>query len=263
MKKRITLIIGIVVFILVIFLINRVIISSDTAICEDFRIIVHVRGEREYVSSDDLKASVRIGYHELQGTNISEINLVKVKEIIEKNPFVKKVKVYKSLDGEIIAEVEQREPLLRLFNASGKAFMIDDGGDVMPVPDNSGLSVICAGGNLNIEPDSFMGASIHSHAYADQLVFKQLNSVFIVASALHSSENFSELISQIYVNEDNEIELIPVIGDFSVFFGMPEQTNEKLDKLHIFYTQLFPYINMNDYRNIDLTISNQLIMKKK
>lgn len=263
MKKSARLIIIMTVISLVIFLLYRIITGSDNELCKDFRVKVIPSGEIQFISSEEIKLQVTTHYHELQGTEISQIKLNKIKDIIAENLFVRDVRVYKSLDAEIIAEVKQREPLVRVFNSKGKAFMLDRQGYLMPVPDWRGLPLLCAGGNIVIEPDSFFSKNIQNPAFAKRTIFSILNSVYLVALTLNSDNRFNDLISQIYVNEHYEIELIPVFGDYTVLLGIPEQVPEKLERLYIFYTRLFPYIDMSLYRQLNLTISNQLILQKK
>jgi cell division protein FtsQ len=248
---------------LVIFLIYRIIVGSDSDICKDVRIKIIPDAEIQYISSEEIKLQVSAQYPELLGTQISQIEIDKIKNIISENLFVSDVRVYKSLDAEIIAEVKQREPIVRVFTSKGKAFMLDRQGFLMPVPDWHGCPLLCAGGNIVLEPDSFFSKNIQNPAFAKRSVFSILNSIYLVTLALNSDNRFNDLISQIYVNEQNEIELIPVFGDFIVFLGLPEQIPEKLERLYIFYTKLFPYIDMSIYKQLNLTIANQLILTKK
>lgn len=262
MKKRYRVLAGVIVLVAVVVFVVKMIRSSEDIICHDFRVVITTHGENEYVTADELMAKVKSEYQELAGTNISDIDFEKVRNILASDPFVRKVVVYKLPDASVKAEVEQREPLVRIFNSEGKAFMIDMNGDIMPVPPFQSLSLICASGQIHVQPEAIWGKNVKTLALSEDNAYRVLNSVYLVALGIYSDESFSDLISQLYVNSDMEIELIPAIGNFCVYFGMPDQILEKLNKLYIFYTKLFPYIDMGKYKKVDLTIENQLVLQK-
>jgi cell division protein FtsQ len=263
MKKRTKLLLLIFGIAALLVFANRMINSYDESVCTDFRVNIINSSEESFVSPEELKQEVKTQYHEPQGIQMSEIDLEKIAQIISTNPYVRKVKTYKSLDAVIIADVEQREPLVRAFNMQGKSFIIDMKGDIMPIPQLGKLNLLCAGGYIDIEPDSFTGVNVQTPGFDDMNVFKALNSVYLTALALKNDIHFSEMISQIYVNNEYEIELIPVVGDFILFFGTPDKAKEKIDKMHILYTRLVPFIDMKAYGRVDLTIDNQLVLQKK
>jgi len=262
MNKRMKIVIGVIIFVILFVLFSKMISKSDKTVCQDFRIEILNVTEETYITSEELMSKVISEYHELKGVPMSEISLDKVKEIISSSPFVKRVKVYKSLDASIIAEVEQRDPLVRVFNKVGKAFVIDENGDIMPVPVGKSSHIICASGNINTEPDSLWGRNVQTLMPSENGLTMMLNSIFIIARALQSDVHFSALISQIYLNEMFELELIPAIGDFSILFGQAVEITEKLEKLYILYTKMLPYMDMSAYKEVDLTLKNQIVLKK-
>jgi cell division protein FtsQ len=263
MNKTLRISIIVIIVCIIAFLIYRTVNTHDESVCQGFKIEITNANKYAYVHPVELEHMVQSQYHHLEGTKMSEIELDRIREIIISNPFVSNAKVYKSLDLYITAEVEQREPLVRVFNMNGKAFMIDTSGDIMPVPVRQSLNLICAGGKIDIEPDSLKEANVHVFENSDNKSLKSLYSIFRLATILSADEHFSDLISQIYVNEEYELELIPTIGDFVIFFGQADYHEEKMQKLHIIYTRLLPYKDMSIYKNIDLSIKNQLILQKK
>jgi len=263
MNKRLRIFIIVFIVCVIGFLIYRTVSSHDESVCQEFRIEITNSNNHAYIQVEDLKHMVQSQYHPLEGTNMREIELDRIREIIASNPFVSKVKVYKSLDLCITAEVEQREPLVRVFNMAGKAFMIDTKGEIMPVPESHSLNLVCAGGRIDIDPDTLIGVNVQSFGNTHNKSLSALNSVFNVAGIIASDEHFSDLISQIYVNEKYDIELIPTIGDFVIFFGQADNHEEKMQKLYIIYTRILPYRDLSIYKHIDISIKNQLIFKKK
>ncbi len=262
MRNRYKVILGFGVMIAVIWFVHKIIRSSEEMVCSDFSVEIVNSESQVFINTDELKASVKSQYNDIVGASMGEIDFERIRNIIAANPFVRKVVVYKSPDAVVKAEVEQREPLVRVFNSDGRSFIIDVNGDIMPVPSGQTLSLVCAGGQIRVHPDSIWGKNVQTLALDKNSSYRILNSVYLVAKGLFTDEIFIDLIAQIYVNDEQQLELYPALGNFYISFGMPNEINEKLNKLYIFYTQLFPNIDMNQYKKIDLTVANQLVLQK-
>ena len=70
-------------------------------------------------------------------------------------------------------------------------------------------------------------------------------------------------IEQIYVTENNEIELIPRIGDNLILLGKIDNFEQKLENLQCLYEQALSKVGWNKYDTINLKYNNQVICSKR
>ena len=80
---------------------------------------------------------------------------------------------------------------------------------------------------------------------------------FIVADTFWNAQ-----AEQIYVNENQELELIPRIGNHRIVIGDAENLAEKFNRLMIFYTQGLNKTGWNNYSVINLKYRNQVVCTK-
>jgi cell division protein FtsQ len=69
-------------------------------------------------------------------------------------------------------------------------------------------------------------------------------------------------IEQIFVRADNELVLIPKVGNAYIIFGDTKNLEVKFEKLLVFCKEGLNRIGWNKYRSIDLRFEGQVICKK-
>ena len=74
---------------------------------------------------------------------------------------------------------------------------------------------------------------------------------------------WSSQIDQIYVDSDDEIDLIPRLGNNLIHLGSIENLEGKLNNLEEFYREVLPQVGWNYYSRIDLEYRDQIVCKKR
>ncbi|HPD95525.1 MAG TPA: cell division protein FtsQ, partial [Tenuifilaceae bacterium] len=69
--------------------------------------------------------------------------------------------------------------------------------------------------------------------------------------------------SQLYVNNSNNIELVPTVGPHIVLLGNLVNFKNKLAKLELLYKKALPVEGWNKYSVINLKYSNQIVCTKR
>lgn len=262
MKKRGRIILVMVIIIALIFFFRNRISHYDSTVCSEFRIEFVNADSLSFITSESVRSDVRSGYQAIEGSKMSDIDLNRIREVISANPYVSSVSVFKSLDAVITAEIVLREPLIRVFDDNGNSYMVDRKGELMPVPVDHSYYLICVTGCVPDFSPSLFGRGIRHMELNSQDGSEALNAAWMIASVIDADENFSQIISQIHVVQPDSVELIPAIGDFIIQFGKPEELEEKLEKLSILYSRIIPYVDMNQYTGVDITIKNQFVFQK-
>ena len=70
-------------------------------------------------------------------------------------------------------------------------------------------------------------------------------------------------IDQIYINENNEVQLIPRVGDHLIVLGNFDRYEQKLEKLRKFYLFGLNETSWNIYSKIDLRFKDQVVCTRK
>ena len=77
-------------------------------------------------------------------------------------------------------------------------------------------------------------------------------------------DNFwSAEIDQLYVDDEDEIDLIPRLWNHVVHLGTVENYEGKLRNLQTFYEKVMPEVGWNKYETIDLEYKDQIVCRKR
>ncbi|MCC6689974.1 MAG: hypothetical protein IT235_00435, partial [Bacteroidia bacterium] len=91
-----------------------------------------------------------------------------------------------------------------------------------------------------------------------------VDDLFELAKYITADEFWKAQIEQVYVNADNELELIPRVGNQRIILGDITEMDQKFKKLLIFYRQgLNPTGWWNKYSVINLKFKNQIVCTRK
>ena len=164
-----------------------------------------------------------------------------IEETLLKNPFIAKAECYKTQNGHVAIELQQRNPVLHVMATSGEQYYIDDEGVILP-PSRYGGNLLVVTGVL-------------TQKYA-------LNNLLPVALHLSDNRFWQEQIEQLHVLADGTLEMVPRVGDHVVYFGPPTNIPQKLERLKKFYKYGLSHVGWNRYQRINVEFDNQIICKK-
>jgi cell division protein FtsQ len=91
-------------------------------------------------------------------------------------------------------------------------------------------------------------------------VLVQLNEV---ALFLKNNDFWDSQIEQIYVNESNQLELVPRVGNHIILIGSSDDLAVKMNKLMIFYKEGINKTGWDKYSQINLKFKDQVICTKR
>jgi cell division protein FtsQ len=188
--------------------------------------------------------------------------LSQIKLLVEGNPYVRKAAIYRTIDGDIRIEVQQRDPLVRVINSNGQGFYIDREGITMPLSDAYTARVMVAGGYLQT---AYQQATDLKAARPPELVTsseKRLRDLYTLARFIDHDPFWRSLIDQIRITQKGHFELIPMNGAHVVDLGDMEQIEEKFDKLSLFYRSGLSQVGWNYYSRISLQFDKQVVCTK-
>jgi len=217
--------------------------KQSDQICNHFDVVINDGYGTDLIEAAEIEKQIEELGLNPYGKPIKEINTYEIEQAILSNQMVKSVEVFITNNGGIRAILKNRKPILRIITASGENYYIDNEGQKVPFSKNFVADLPLATGIINEE-------------FAKTELFE-------FANFLNNNEFWDNLIEQIVVLPNEEIKLIPRIGDQEVLLGKFDDYPEKLDKLKLFYEKGLSEVGWNRYSVINLKYNKQVVATKR
>ena len=177
------------------------------------------------------------------GKNIDSVSTLLLERELSQNALIDKVECFKTPSGKIRVEINQKTPVLRVFNSNGESFLVDDKGSIMPHVSSNAFHLPVVTGHAT---KSFCSHKLHEFG------------VF-----LQQDKFWSAQVEQINVLADNTIEIVPRVGNHIIYLGQLDGYERKLNRVQKFYDKALNKIGWNKYSRINVELSNQIICTKR
>ncbi|MEO6901708.1 MAG: hypothetical protein ABI315_00975 [Bacteroidia bacterium] len=193
------------------------------------------------------------------------VNIPDIEKALNSHPNIANAEVSITIDGKLKVQVKQRKPILRIFNVSDESYYMDDDGMLMPLSEKYTAKVLIANGKI---AESYaknykrtMQSISKDSAVKARTMFDEL---YAMASFIDANDFWRAQIQQIYINDNLDMEVVPIVGDQRIIFGDTTAMEEKFKKLLIFYRQGLNTTGWwNKYSVINLKFKNQIVCTKK
>ncbi|MDP4282222.1 MAG: hypothetical protein Q8867_08750 [Bacteroidota bacterium] len=239
-------------------------IEHDKVVCNRYDIQIDYGNADTLVTSNDIYDLVKRTGNLLKGQKTGNIDIEKIEREIRRQPYVADVNAFMHLNGDVEIRIIQRQPILRIFNHYGESYYLDGQGRLLPLNPAFTTRVLVATGFI---PESFSKTvnyktdSIQEHDSTDYNGV--MNHLYRISIAILKNSFLKAQIEQIYVTEDGNFELIPVVGRHVIYLGDAQNLEEKFDKLIVFYKMGLNKIGWNKYNFININYKNQVVCSKR
>jgi cell division protein FtsQ len=229
--------------------------------CAQLVVKIEVDEGMTFISQEDVETMLKQANIHPVGKVMEDISIEEMEYRLDQIAEIKKSEVYKTIDGNVYIKVRQRKPIVRILNANGSSFYLDEEGLQMPLSDNYTARVPLVSGYINESITKLSAVEIGK----SDLLKNEMKSddVFVLATFLKKDKFWNAQIQQIYYNQQGDIELIPSVGEHRIIFGDLDHMEGKFNKLMIFYKDGLNKTNWNIYNTINLKFKNQIICTKK
>ena len=212
------------------------------SICQDLQVVVKDSLDKHFVSESDLVSILKNAGLDPIKRPMADVNTDRIETELLKNEMIAQVEAYKTPSGIIKLEVMQKMPILRIMGVRG-SYYVDNLGTTMPISRRYAAHVPIVSGYVEKE--------------------LAVTDLYKFALFLQENEFWNDQIEQIYVYPDNDIELIPRVGNHRIMLGTLDEFEEKLANLKLFYEQAIPKVGWEKYSMINLKYKNQIVCTKK
>ncbi|KQR72722.1 cell division protein FtsQ/DivIB [Pedobacter sp. Leaf176] len=219
--------------------------------CTEVKILIP--GADNFIEREEVDEILREDQGVLVGRYLEQINIHQIEQKLRSNPYIGFAKVYADMDGVLRIEIEQRQPILRVLNTIGQDFYIDNNGLKMPISPNFTANVLVATGNIH----EVFGIRI------DTLRTQLARDLYKTAQYIKRDTLWDNQIEQIVVGGNNDIELIPRVGNQRIILGSADSLDKKMKNLLVFYKKAMPQVGWDTYRTINIKYTNQIVCEKR
>jgi cell division protein FtsQ len=211
-------------------------------VCNEVNIRVEDGSVNGFLDKEEIKLQLQRARLYPVGDQMRMVDVRKIEEQLQKNPFVKSAQCYKTQTGRVNIIIDQRLPVIRVKAVNGDDYYVDEQGNIMPNTHFASNMVIATG---------------HIQQKYAQRVLREIG-CYLLNTPLWGNQ-----VEQLNILEDGSIEMVPRVGDHIVFLGSPTNFENKLARLEKFYRYGLSKAGWNKYSYISVEFDNQIICKKR
>jgi len=233
--------------------------TSSKKPCSGIEINIDDSTDYHFVTKKQLWNMVYGSSGKVLGNELKNISVVEIENRIKVMRELKKAEVYISVDGMVHVYADQRNPVMRVMPNNGGDFFIDEDGVVIRKRNLYNPRMHIIGGNINISSAMLSGTSVLDTSIKNSI----LKDIYYLVDYINDDDFWSAQIDQIYVDSNDEINLIPRVGNQLIHLGTAENFEGKLRNLEAFYSEVLPEVGWNKYSMINLEFKDQIVCKKR
>ena len=183
------------------------------------------------------------------------------KEIIEdellRNPWISEADVFVTIEGDLMVNIHEAEPFLRVFPKGKTGFYLDKEGNIIPLSKNYAPRVKVANGYFRFN-------KIKGYENIFDTVYRTgvLKDVLALALKVDEYPFVKALAGEYYYNSKGEFNIVPLFGTDVINLGKLDNVDEKLTNLTLFYKKALVYEGWNKYKEVNLKYKNQIVCTK-
>ena len=223
-------------------------------VCHQVEVKILDKDKNRLVSEEEILSILRNEFGELTGRERSSLNLDQMETTLNRRSAIRKSEIYCKANGDVQVEVTQLSPILRINGKNGD-FFADENGYLFPYAKDVSSFVPVLSGHLdfNLKKD-YRGL----YSGKDSA---RISGLLHIARRINENPFWRAQIQQLYVDRNQDLILIPRIGNQTIVFGDFENIDGKFDKMNAFYKAIVPNEGWNKYSTVNVKYRNQIICK--
>ena len=228
-------------------------IRQQRVLCKKINISINRDDENYFINKNDILKIIYSTGDSLIGTPIQKVPVSLLERLLKMNKYIDNADVFIDIKGNLQVNVIQRKPMLRIINNTYESFYIDEKGGKMPLSPLYSANVLVANGNIFEK----------YNAKDDSIQTPILRSLFYLSNVIRNDKFWNAQVEQIYIEQNQDIILIPRIGDHKIVFGDTSNANEKLENLLVFYKKALPKVGWETYHTINVKFKGQVVCSRR
>jgi cell division protein FtsQ len=214
-------------------------------------VLINIEGVHQHVFVNKADVLTVLSKNKIKaGQALEAISLKNAEEELEKNPWVKDAELFFDNHQSLHVEIEEREPVARVFTVTGQSFYIDSAGMRLPASEDATARLMVftsfpSDKKILSKPDSLV-----------------LDDIKQIARHISADSFMNEQTAQINITPQRTYEITPVVGDQVIRLGNAENLDKKFAKLLAFYQQVWSR-DFERYSVIDVQYKGQVVAVRR
>ena len=179
---------------------------------------------------------------------LSKIKVNAIEKLIQQDSRIHKADVYIDAQKNLVVDVEQRQPIMRVKDKNGLDYYIDQDGNFVSKSQYRAVRVPIVTGYLERYDETWRNRPD-----------SKINKAYTIAQAIQEDPFLVALIEQINFEKSDRIVLIPKIGNEKIVLQYMDDLDHKLANLKTFYQEMAKTKKWDYYDEIDISYKNQVI----
>lgn len=222
--------------------------SNKEKLCTEIVVNFQSSGLNQFLTEREVKNIINDFNNEsIIGYPVNQMNLNDMERILNNNSYVESSQIYFDMNGVLYVIIKHRIPVLRVFSKDG-GFYIDDKGNKMQLSNSYTSKVLVLTGNIDHEK---------------LIDIKNDSSLTHFAKYIKDDVLINSLIGQIHITKNNELILIPRVGNLNIYFGNLQNAENKIERIKILYKKILPNEGWDKYSKASVKFDKQIILNKK
>jgi cell division protein FtsQ len=255
-----TILLGILIVTYLLLVLGFVRDANDGVLCNGIDVLIKDSLEHNFIKASDVRDLIRLEHPKIAGIPLSQLDAAAMEESLSKIPVIKSAQVYKRVDGRLVIEVSQRQPIVRIEDRDHRRYFLDEVGNVIPPVTGYAPYLLLINGEIDGTYGKQQNVLESGAAGSGESIMKD---IMAMASYISSDPFWNAQILQVFVNRKGEFELVPRVGAQIILFGDGSQIGQKFLKLKTLYREGFRQMGWNHYEIINLKYNNQVICTKR
>lgn len=242
---------GVVVGLVGVVLLMGLVSKKDAVqVCQELEVIIE--GKETFIDQQDISEMIDQIYGKVEGKLLQEIPTHEIEQELKGIPYVSNAEVYMDMDGKMSVKVKQREVILRVMPTVGESYYLASDGKKIPVTLKYVPYVMVANGHIRE----------HYQEAMEEIQTPTLEHLYNFAQFVKGDTLWSNQIVQLYVNQDEEIEIIPRVGTQQFVIGTADSLASKLNRIELFYKNILPKVGNDAYNKVNVKYTGQIICER-
>lgn len=214
--------------------------------CKKISIVIEGNNENRLITPREIYALIAPNVVENpEGKPFDRISFKKIEDRVKASPLVKTCQVHRDLSGEMTIDIEEHSPIARIISNNKQDDYVTEKGDWIGISPHYTVRTLLLSGSYFETIEGLQG--IKNKPILD------------LVKAIHEDAFWKAQISQLVVEKDGGITLIPEIGNHQIEFGMGIEIEAKFKKLKILYKEILPVKGWDKYKKISVKYRNQIV----
>jgi cell division protein FtsQ len=230
--------------------------------CREFHVKISGKDGNNFVDSITVVKQVYTIFDSLPGQSLRNFSLKTIENLVNEMYYVESSQAYRTIDGKVKVNIQQREPLARVINSYNESFYLDVNGRMMKTTNRYAARVMVVTGYIPARYSPVINLTDKLPQNESSKSEALMRELFTLVNYIDQNSFLKAWIDQVFVTRSGGFELIPKNGVHVIEFGDTTDMEEKFDKLLVFYRNGLTQIGWNNYKRINLKYKNQIVCSK-